>query len=148
MAVTHELERKWKVEVIAYILSILPAFFRYSEKWWMANNIRLEGMQCEIQTRFLSNTSRKGCAPPPSDEISVSVEFPGNKPHRVSLTTSVLRAAFTGALNGPAAGLLLALDHLASDVRRAAYTPLTHRGSRDDVIFFVQNVVRNTHCES
>jgi hypothetical protein len=114
----------------------------------MANNIRLEGMPCEIQTRFLSNTSQKRRAPLPHDEISVCIEFPGNKRHRVSLTTSVLRAAFAGALNCPAAGFLLAPDDLASDVRWAAYTPLTHRGSRDDVIFFVQNVVRNTHCES
>jgi hypothetical protein len=65
-----------------------------------------------------------------------------------TLTTFVLRAAFIGALNCPAAGLLLTLDDLARDVRRAAYTPLTHRGSRDVVIFFVQNVVRKTNCES
>ena len=126
-----------------------PAFFRDSGKWRMAYNIRLEDTSCEYQIRFLSNTSQKRCGappPPPMKFLFVS-NFLKKKSHRVSLTTSVLRAAYIGALNCPAAGLL-ALDDLASDVRRAAYTPLTHRGSRDDVIFFVQNVVRDTHCES
>ena len=76
MTVRHELGRRWKEEVIAYILSIFPAFFRYSEKWWMANNIRLEGIPCEIQTRFLSSTSRKRCAPPPWMKLLFVSNFP------------------------------------------------------------------------
>jgi hypothetical protein len=32
MTVRHELEKRWKEEIIAFILSILPAFFRDSAK--------------------------------------------------------------------------------------------------------------------
>lgn len=64
------------------------------------------------------------------------------------LTALEFRATFVGARDGPAARLLLTLDGLTRDVRRAAYAPFTQGGCRDGVIFLVQNVVRNTHCES
>jgi hypothetical protein len=106
-------------------------------------------MPPEIRTGYLSNTNQKPYAPNPLPAVgtSVCIEFHKNESHTASLTASELRAAFIGALNGPAARLL-ALGDLAHDVRRAAYTPLTHRGSRDSIVFFVQNIVRNTNCES
>jgi hypothetical protein len=68
--------------------------------------------------------------------------------HIMPLTALVFRATFVGALDGPTARLLLALEGLTCDVRRAAYAPFTQGCCRNGVIFLVEDVVRNTHCEA